>query len=183
MNSDRQHTSPFEPVATRKSAAQAAATTNQDFPRLRTGVGTVRHTQGRDSVPSTNRRPIVETIEDEELDYPEPRRRARTSSIYREAAPTRRLPQTRLHWFVWVGLAMFIMIIGWLSFSALSSWWSGKLNDWTYGNPRTYQTDFVVGHGDSAEHPSHFLEVKWDHFQDFLFPAPQFLLRDRQSAF
>jgi hypothetical protein len=33
-------------------------------------------------------------------------------------------------------------------------------DDWTYGMPRTYQTDAVVGHNhDSSSHPSHFLAV------------------------
>jgi len=89
----------------------------------------------------------------------------------------------KFHWLVFVGVGLFVMIIGWLTFSALSSWWSVQLDDWHYGRPRTAQYDAVVGHGDSQQHPSHFIEVKWDHFQDFLFPAPQFLLRDRQSAF
>jgi len=64
-----------------------------------------------------------------------------------------------LHWLVFVGLAMFIMIVGWLTFSALSSWWSVTQDDWQYGRPRTYQTDAVVGHGDSATNPSHFIAM------------------------
>jgi len=54
---------------------------------------------------------------------------------------------------------MFIMIIGWLTFSALSSWWSVQLDDWHYGRVRTFQIDAVVGHGDSARNPSHFIAV------------------------
>lgn len=30
-------------------------------------------------------------------------------------------------------------------------------DDSTYGRPRTFQADAVVGHGDSQEHPSHFI--------------------------
>ena len=105
-------------------------------------------------VAPTHQRPSIEE------DYPDPPRRAKTTSrIYTEAKPTRRLERTRFHWLVFVGLGLFVMIIGWLSFSALSNWWSTKVNDWTYGNPRTYQVDAVVGHNDSPAHPSHFIAV------------------------
>lgn len=62
-------------------------------------------------------------------------------------------------WLIFVGLSMFIMIIGWLMFSALSNWWTITQNDWQYGRPRTYQVDAVVGHGDSKANPSHFLAI------------------------
>jgi len=67
--------------------------------------------------------------------------------------------RTRFHRLVFVGLAMFAMILGWLAFSALSSWWTVQLDDWHYGRPRTYQTDAVVGHEDSASNPSHFIAI------------------------
>ena len=51
------------------------------------------------------------------------------------------------------------MIIGWLTFSALSSWWQVTQDDWHYGRPRTYQTDAVVGHNDSPTSPSHFIAM------------------------
>lgn len=63
------------------------------------------------------------------------------------------------HWLVFVGLAMFIMIIGWIAFSALGSWWQVTQDDWHYGRPRTFQTDAVVGHNDSPRNPSHFIAV------------------------
>src|SRR5579859_7374044 len=50
------------------------------------------------------------------------------------------------------------MIVGWVGFSDLGTWWQSKQDDWTYGqNPRIYQTDAVVGHGDSSTSPSHFI--------------------------
>jgi hypothetical protein len=67
--------------------------------------------------------------------------------------------RVRLHWLVFVGLAMFVMIIGWIAFSALGSWWQVTQDDWHYGRPRTFQTDAVVGHNDSPSHPSHFIAV------------------------
>jgi hypothetical protein len=58
-----------------------------------------------------------------------------------------------------VGLAMFIMVVGWVIFGALSNWWQDKQNDWTYGNPRTFQTDQAVGINDSPQTPSHFIAM------------------------
>jgi hypothetical protein len=39
------------------------------------------------------------------------------------------------------------------------SWLHVKHDELTYGYPRTYQTDAVVGHNDSAAHPSHFIAI------------------------
>ncbi len=75
--------------------------------------------------------------------------------------PTRLLqrPRPRFHWLVFVGIGMCIMIAGWLTLGALLSWWQTQQDDWHYGRPRTYQVDAVVGHGDSASHPSHFIAM------------------------
>jgi hypothetical protein len=52
---------------------------------------------------------------------------------------------------------MTALVIGLYS---LGSWWQHVQDDWTYGMPRTYQTDAVVGHNhDSRVHPSHFLAL------------------------
>jgi len=54
-------------------------------------------------------------------------------------------------------LAMTALVVG---LNSLGSWWQHVQDDWTYGYPRTYQTDAVVGHNhDSRAHPSHFLAV------------------------
>lgn len=63
----------------------------------------------------------------------------------------------RFHWLVFVGFAMFIMILGWIAFNALSNWWQVTQDDWHYGRPRTYQVDMVVGHNDSQANPTHFI--------------------------
>src|SRR5260370_2413544 len=53
--------------------------------------------------------------------------------------------------------AMTALVIGLYS---LGSWWQHVQDDWTYGMPRTYQTDAVVGHNhDSSGHPSHFIAI------------------------
>ncbi len=77
------------------------------------------------------------------------------SSIVRSRGTSR----VRFHWLVFVGLAMFIMIIGWVAFNALGSWWQVTQDDWHYGRPRTFQTDAVIGHDDSASTPSHFMAI------------------------
>lgn len=65
----------------------------------------------------------------------------------------------RYHWLVFAGVAMIIMLIGWIAFSALGNWWQVTLDDWHYGRPRTFQTNAVVGHNDSATNPSHFIAI------------------------
>ncbi|MBV9256660.1 MAG: hypothetical protein JO215_01435 [Ktedonobacteraceae bacterium] len=65
----------------------------------------------------------------------------------------------RFHWSVYVGLAMLVMLIGWIALSSLASWWQVTQDDWHYGRPRTFQTDAVVGHDDSAADPSHFIAI------------------------
>jgi hypothetical protein len=47
--------------------------------------------------------------------------------------------------------ALFVML------NAFGSWWQVHQDDVTYGRPRTYQVDTVVGHSDSASNPSHFM--------------------------
>ena len=73
-----------------------------------------------------------------------------------QRAPRRRSK----HWSLYLvtGIAtMTALVIGLYS---LGSWWQHVQDDWTYGMPRTYQTDAVVGHNhDSSSHPSHFLAV------------------------
>ena len=98
-------------------------------------------------------------VEEVELDYPDdPPRRKTTVVVRAPAKETRRLRRTRFHPLVFVGIGLFVMIAGWLLFGTLSSWWNTTMDDLHFGRPRTYQTDFVVGHnGDSKEHPSHFV--------------------------
>ena len=78
----------------------------------------------------------------------------------------------RFHWLVFVGMAMFTMLVGWVVLTMLSNWWQVTQDDWHYGRPRTYQTDMAVGHNDSAANPSHFiaLNVK-SHIEIIEFPG------------
>ena len=67
--------------------------------------------------------------------------------------------ERRFHWMLFMGLAMFIMVLGWIAFSALANWWQVTQDDWHYGRPRTFQVNAVVGHNDSPDNPSHFIAV------------------------
>jgi hypothetical protein len=67
-----------------------------------------------------------------------------------------------LHGAVYVGLTLLCMVVGFIVFSALSTWWQHTDDYLHYGMPRTSQMDAVVGHQDSAAHPSHFLALNLD---------------------
>src|SRR6266566_5486862 len=62
-----------------------------------------------------------------------------------------------IHWLLWVGIGMFIMLLGWLLLTMLNTWWTNQQNTWSYGYPRTYQTDQNVGHGTANDPISHFI--------------------------
>ena len=49
------------------------------------------------------------------------------------------------------------MAVLFLMLNTLGSWWQIHQDDATYGRPRTYQVDTVVGHNDSVTNPSHFI--------------------------
>jgi hypothetical protein len=61
----------------------------------------------------------------------------------------------RVHPTVYIGVAMLIMIVGWMALSSLLQWWQVQQDTWHYGTPRTFQIDADVRHGGS----SHFLVV------------------------
>jgi hypothetical protein len=54
-----------------------------------------------------------------------------------------------------IGMVAAIILV--MVFGAFSSWWRVYQDDLHYGRPRTYQIDAVVGHGDSAANPTHFI--------------------------
>lgn len=79
--------------------------------------------------------------------------------------PTREQPnksglQGKVHWLLPIGIGMIAMLVLWELGSLTLAWGLARLDDLKYGNPRTYQTNAVVGHGsDSVDHPSHFIAV------------------------
>jgi hypothetical protein len=67
--------------------------------------------------------------------------------------------KSRFHWLFFVGLAFLVMLVGYVALSAFGNWWHVHQDDTTYGRPRTFQINAVVGHGDSDTHPSHFIAM------------------------
>jgi hypothetical protein len=64
------------------------------------------------------------------------------------------------HWPLLVILGMVSALLLWFVGRAVLNWGTERYNDFRYGNPRTFQTDVVVGHGeDSPAHPSHFIAM------------------------
>jgi hypothetical protein len=56
-----------------------------------------------------------------------------------------------------LGIGLIIMIAGYILLNIIGNWWTNTTNNWTYGYPRTYQTDYNVGHGTAQEPMSHFI--------------------------
>jgi len=94
---------------------------------------------------------------------------AATTTAYSESAaedneeevqlPLARSRRRRAHWLLWVGLGMLVMLLLWQVALVVGTWWQNVQNDWHYGRPRTFQMDAVVGHHDSAVHPTHFIAL------------------------
>jgi hypothetical protein len=77
------------------------------------------------------------------------------------------------HWSVYLVTGMLAMTALVIGLYSLGIWWQGVQDHWTYGYPRTYQVDAVVGHNhDSRAHPSHFIAVNLaGHVEVFELPA------------
>ena len=91
-------------------------------------------------------------------------RRYRGSMMITEqqTASVARRQRRPVHGTVYIGLTLLCMVVGFIVFSALSTWWQHTDDYLHYGMPRTYQMDAAVGHQDSAAHPSHFLALNLD---------------------
>ena len=107
----------------------------------------------------------------DDLDYPDEPARTPTSArrwVTTEKANVIRqgnrqlvlhegLPKRRIHWVLILWSGMLAMLAFYLLWNWGNSWWTNHQLDATYGFPRTYQTDHVVGIADSQNHPSHFM--------------------------
>ena len=107
----------------------------------------------------------------DDLDYPDEPKRSRTSAYYypttdkqqvirqgnRELVIREGRPKRRVHWVFVLWIGMLLMLALYLLWIWGSSWWSAHQLYATYGFPRTFQVDEVVGHSDSTDHPTHFL--------------------------
>src|SRR5437899_459196 len=102
------------------------------------------------SVPRQTADEFFEEDEEEEQEttrsmYPVMQRNfQRTPISYSDAfQPPEHAPPAKKHkhWLFSVSLVVSIMLAGWLLFSMLGSWIQSKLDDFTYGFPRTSQVD------------------------------------------
>lgn len=76
--------------------------------------------------------------------------------IHKEPPPKPKKRQ--VHWLLYLGLGMLVMVVVWYGLTQLSIWWTNHQLDTTYGFPRTYQTDESVGFGDT-QIPTHFIAL------------------------
>jgi hypothetical protein len=104
-------------------------------------------------------RTTSEDVYGEDGDYQQPNRIGTSARRYQQLpmTPQQQLPppepeKKRLHPLVFVGIALFAMIVGYAALTALGSWWQGVQDDWHYGYPRTFQTDANVGHYGRVSH-------------------------------
>jgi hypothetical protein len=65
----------------------------------------------------------------------------------------------RQRWPTFLSLGILVMLCLWIAGTWFLAWWHVHQEDAIYGRPRTYQCDAVVGHHDSATHPSHFIAL------------------------
>lgn len=65
----------------------------------------------------------------------------------------------RMHPLLYLGLGMIVALLLWQVGLNVANWWQVHQDDATYGRPRTYQTNAVVGQNDSAANPSHFIAI------------------------
>ncbi|HVU67330.1 MAG TPA: hypothetical protein VHD63_09380 [Ktedonobacteraceae bacterium] len=80
------------------------------------------------------------------------------TTAYDTPLPIRR-ERRGIHWLLYVGLGMLIALGLWVLGMNALSWGTNEYNTLVYGNPRTFQTDAVVGHNDSSTNPSHFMAI------------------------
>jgi hypothetical protein len=64
-----------------------------------------------------------------------------------------------IHPLLYLGVGMLAMAALFLLLSSAGAWIQTTKDDLTYGRPRTFQTDAVVGHNDSSTNPSHFIAI------------------------
>ena len=81
---------------------------------------------------------------------------ARTGSSPRASIT---VPPISLHLLAYIVTALLVLIAIYAIMGNVMGWARGKINDVQYGATRTFQTDEVVGHGDGAGTPSHFIAM------------------------
>lgn len=76
------------------------------------------------------------------------------------------------HPLFYLGVAMLIMIVGWMLVNMLSGWLTTTVDQLRYGYPRTYQVDAWVGQNEQTGTPSHFIALNLKgHIEVIEFPG------------
>lgn len=60
---------------------------------------------------------------------------------------------------LYIIIGALTMLVGIWAAMDLISWWNTTMDDIHYGRPRTYQTDFYVGHNEQPGQPTHFIAI------------------------
>ena len=114
----------------------------------------------------TGRQPRLPTMQPQSPANYAPRTARPTTRTVPRPAPVLKEQQSHhgVHWLLPAGVGMVAMLVLWVLGTLALSWGTQEYNNFTYGTPRTYQTDAVVGHGkDSSAHPSHFIAINYQH--------------------
>ena len=124
-------------------------------------------TRPHSSVRRYNQPPQRDTLDDADILKAEPVHQRRTNDkpypgsgkLSLAANPSKKETwlQDKRFPIIAVVVGMLLMAALFVTLSAFSSWWQVHQDDVTYGRPRTYQVDAVVGHNDSPANPSHFI--------------------------
>jgi hypothetical protein len=126
---------------------------------VRTPNSTRRYRQppGRDSIDEPITRPGAGT-------FIQPRRASRgshpgngvTSKAIDPSLSSQRGHRRQFPWLtLLLGMALMALLV--VGVGKFGTWWQIHQDDVTYGRPRTFQLDAVVGHNDSASNPTHFI--------------------------
>jgi hypothetical protein len=101
---------------------------------------------------------VPDDLEDEEEEWVPPWRRP-VAPTPRQATTQPGRARSRFHPLFFIGVGLLFAILLGIGVIQVIAWGNGVLDLLHYGNPRTYQTDAVVGQGDSLLHPSHFVAL------------------------
>lgn len=75
------------------------------------------------------------------------------------ARPSVTIPAISLHTVVYIITTLLALLAIYAIIGHVVTWGREQIDDMRYGNPRTFQADEVVGHGDGAGTPSHFIAM------------------------
>ena len=90
---------------------------------------------------------------------PPPKQREIDTDEVETPLPQGKRQKRSIHPLLYLGVGMVAMAALFLLLSSAGTWIQTTKNDLTYGRPRTFNIDAVVGHNDSAANPTHFIAI------------------------